>query len=223
MIFNQYFSHNVKIKKTIIDRKMENLDLKTNISVTLKKNVIDAFSTRFGNIENDSRLATATLLDPRYKKLHFTDEVALRNAVKSVRTVIEDQFATSQDSDKENSLAIPQEKGKDEDFWAFHEELISSTKKNDKRASTIELDLYLEEPPISHDENAIAYWKNRPETTLSKLALKYLNMTATSVPSERVFSKTGQIITKKRNRLKPKNVQNILFLNSLSNSYWQWL
>ena len=45
------------------------------------------------------------------------------------------------------------------------------------------------------------------------IAIKYLGIPATSVASERLFSKAGELICKKRNRIKSKNVGKILFLN----------
>ncbi len=40
------------------------------------------------------------------------------------------------------------------------------------------------------------------------------NVPATSVPTEHVFSKAGELISKRRLRLHPKQVQMTLFLNS---------
>lgn len=40
-----------------------------------------------------------------------------------------------------------------------------------------------------------------------------LYIPATSVPSESVFSKPGQIVSARRNRLLPDNVDKLIFLN----------
>ena len=45
------------------------------------------------------------------------------------------------------------------------------------------------------------------------LAKKYLAIPGSSVPSERLFSKAGELISENRSQLKPKNVDTILFLN----------
>ncbi|KYN07565.1 Zinc finger BED domain-containing protein 1, partial [Cyphomyrmex costatus] len=68
----------------------------------------------------------------------------------------------------------------------------------------------------------IDYWCNKsiyPSLTL--IAKKYLLIVATSVPSERIFLKAGNIVTENRNRLSPKHLQEILFLNSLSFDEWK--
>ena len=52
---------------------------------------------------------------------------------------------------------------------------------------------------------------------VSKVAQCYLNIPATSTPSERVFSIPGNTVTQKRSCLKPKNVNAIIFLNKNMN------
>lgn len=47
----------------------------------------------------------------------------------------------------------------------------------------------------------------------SVLAKKYLAIPASSVPAERVFSLAGHLVNKKRARLNPSNIDNIIFMN----------
>lgn len=46
------------------------------------------------------------------------------------------------------------------------------------------------------------------------LAMKYLSIVATSVPSERLFSQVGLVISQQQTRLLPGRVNDFLFLNS---------
>lgn len=65
--------------------------------------------------------------------------------------------------------------------------------------------LYLSAPLVDSGD-PISFWKKYEETMgpLSMTVLKYLCVPATSVPSERVFSKAGQVCTDRRNRLNLK-------------------
>ena len=76
---------------------------------------------------------------------------------------------------------------------------------------------YSELPVEIRTSDPLTYWKTRQNLlpNLSRLELKYLCVTATSVPSERIFSKTGNIITDNRNRLKPNLVNELVFLSAL--------
>jgi len=55
---------------------------------------------------------------------------------------------------------------------------------------------------------------------LKNIALKYLSVIATSVPSERLFSRAENIMTEPRNRITGEHLQQLLFLNSLSVEDW---
>ena len=52
-----------------------------------------------------------------------------------------------------------------------------------------------------------------PYSMLQHVAMKYLCIPGTSVPAERLFSKAGELVSARRNRLKPKHVNTYLFLN----------
>ncbi|XP_061573771.1 zinc finger BED domain-containing protein 4-like [Cololabis saira] len=61
--------------------------------------------------------------------------------------------------------------------------------------------------------DVLQWWKDQVDLPLlSKLARSYLSIPATSVPSERVFSTAGDIITAERSRLLPEHVDQLIFL-----------
>lgn len=74
---------------------------------------------------------------------------------------------------------------------------------NPTAAGIIELDKYLNEPLIHRTADPLLWWYQRKEVypRLYEMAKRGLCIMATSVPCERVFSKTGPIISEKRNRL----------------------
>lgn len=74
---------------------------------------------------------------------------------------------------------------------------------------------YMDLPYLDLKDDPIQFWKNHNSVlvALTEVALKYACIPATSVPSERIFSKAGQIVSQRRNRLSPKNVDMLIFLN----------
>lgn len=78
-----------------------------------------------------------------------------------------------------------------------------------------EVDRYLTEANIQRAEDPLEYWKMQKYLYphLYSLALQFLCTPASSVPCERVFSKAGEVLSKKRNRLSPNTVKQLLFLN----------
>ena len=77
-----------------------------------------------------------------------------------------------------------------------------------------ELDLYASLPCISSAVDPLVWWSQHQNTfpNLAILAKKYLCVQATSVASERLSSAAGNIVTTKRNYLKPSKVNMLCFL-----------
>lgn len=75
----------------------------------------------------------------------------------------------------------------------------------------IDIRQYIKKPIIERRACFLDYWSTS-NSMLREIADKYLCIPATSVPSERIFSKAGDIMTNKRNRLKDKNLNTLLFL-----------
>lgn len=67
---------------------------------------------------------------------------------------------------------------------------------------------------ISVDSDPLLWWKTNESAypLTAKLAKRYLAIPATSVPSERVFSTAGDIVTASRSALTAENVDKLIFL-----------
>lgn len=63
--------------------------------------------------------------------------------------------------------------------------------------------------------NPVEWWKINAERypCISQLAKYCLSVPASSVPSERIFSTAGQLVSARRNKLLPDNIDRLLFLN----------
>ena len=78
----------------------------------------------------------------------------------------------------------------------------------------VELENYRKEPALDQDLDAMEWWKERrlKYPTLIKLVRKYLCVPASSTQAERVFSKLGLTLTKKRLSMSSSNVDKVLFV-----------
>ncbi len=81
---------------------------------------------------------------------------------------------------------------------------------------SVELDNYLKFAQIDEKiEDPLEWWlsKQTEYPYLFRIVPKYLCLVATSVPSERVFSKAEEIVSKKRSQLSWEHVDGQIFLN----------
>jgi Lhr-like helicase len=95
--------------------------------------------------------------------------------------------------------------------------LLQSIYKKRKFNEHEELEKYSQLPQEDSEIDPIHWWKAH-ETIypcLSKLAFDILCVPATSVPTEQIFSKAGDIITKRRNKLSDNSIKSVMCLNSM--------
>jgi hypothetical protein len=86
-----------------------------------------------------------------------------------------------------------------------------------------EIEIYLEEKKTKQAD-VLNYWKYNQKNfpVLSLIARDYLAISSTSVPSERVFSRSGFLVNKYRNKLSPSSIKaNILLNNWMNMNYLQ--
>ncbi|KAH9629373.1 hypothetical protein HF086_008159 [Spodoptera exigua] len=160
---------------------------------------------RLGEVENNTLLCEATILDPRFKKSGFNNPRNFERAASEMkRRIGSDRTQFPQESAVEERVPPQPKTGS---IWDdFDEEISALVPQNPTAAGIVEFDKYMEEPLIKRQENPLLWWKDRKGVypRLYKYMLKRLNITATSVPCERVFSKAGLILNERRTRLKTK-------------------
>jgi len=79
----------------------------------------------------------------------------------------------------------------------------------------ISVRLYFIQISVYYGDCSVYFWQKHKILLypLFEIAMKYSIIPATSVPSERVFSKAGEILNAKRNRLNAKHLDILIFLN----------
>ena len=104
-------------------------------------------------------------------------------------------------------------------FWTSFDNYIEGRNRSslDQNDVQLQLDNYFKETYLSRKKNPLIYWKKNAKQyfILAELVKKYVCIMASIVPVERVFSKAGELVSKKRNRLKDNKVKKILFLNNI--------
>lgn len=231
----------VNILKTAVNK----MTFSTNTGKNLKHVLQTEVDKRFANLEKIKPLAIATLLDPRFKKLHFKSPIDVASAVEQIKFEMREvrrkqTLPAASSPSSEGSQGDPdeiRERSSDtsDSLWHIHEEIqrksntqvlsgrTGSSSRPETPGSAQVLSAYLCQSTISLKSDPIVFWKSHEAVYqyLDKVGLKYLSMIGTSVPSERLFSKTGSIATDIRNRLSPKKLDMLMFLNSLPERFWK--
>jgi hypothetical protein len=78
-----------------------------------------------------------------------------------------------------------------------------------------ELDKFCSESDANDDVNPYEWWsKNKTKfPNMAAVARRFLGIPATSVASERIFSKCGLICSDRRAALSPQHVEQLVFLS----------
>uniref|UniRef100_A0A3Q3W4M7 HAT C-terminal dimerisation domain-containing protein n=1 Tax=Mola mola TaxID=94237 RepID=A0A3Q3W4M7_MOLML len=171
----------------------------------------------FGQIERVHVLAEATLLDPRFKKPAFVNERYAEEAVSRVVLAMT-RAATPALATEEHRAARSQSEPIPQ-VWADFEERVASLQpgiQNPHTEALLEMNGFLAEQLVPRTADPLEWWRVRAPVykNLSTVMKSRLCIVANSVPSERIFSKTGQIITNRRSSLSTSKVRELVFLNA---------
>ncbi|CAK9299329.1 unnamed protein product [Gordionus sp. m RMFG-2023] len=158
----------------------------------------------------------STLLDPRLKQVYMPNTL---NRIEYMTKF--SKYLRKIENKKNTGITDSQEEINEFSFL----ERIFSQKRNSEgdyisaeiiEENISELHTYLNEPLVSLKDDILVWWKANSERfpVLSLAARSFLAIQATSVPCEQIFSKAGDLVTKKRNRLSNKTIQALLCTGS---------
>ncbi len=179
----------------------------------------------FSNVESVNNrptvLALGTLCDPRFKKLAFQDKAAACHAVEKLKGEILKLSAAAGNDPAADPPPVPQSTPppkKKLSLWNDFDLLsknVNKDRKHESASALQEVVKYLYTATIDRDANPLDWWNTVGKNhypTIYQVARKYLVVPATSVPSERVFSAAGSIITSKRASLADDTASTLIFL-----------
>lgn len=192
----------------------------------LKRRILEKVDSKYAE-STLQWMRKATLLDPRYKGDHINAP-----ALDVIKSELENEMVAYWKAKTKPSVRIRVEEEEEEEAAAATEKqsakrtktlgsLLGRTKQPmatipaEQRANS-EMTSYLQEEVINGDDKPLGWWSANSNNSrfplLVNMARKYLCVTATSTPSERVFSVAGNIVTPQRNILKPEKVNQLVFL-----------
>ncbi|CAG9129863.1 unnamed protein product [Plutella xylostella] len=202
---------------------MEKTDQPTVNEVALLLKV--GISERLKGIEQSGTFSLCTFLDPRFKTQAFSDPHEAQKTKERVRRLVANIIS-------EDEIAAPEAPStstmttQENEFnpWPIFDKLVGQSvgQQGTPTSKAIkEVDMYLADERLPRKTQAgtwncpLQWWKNHRAVypNLTKLYIRHCNIVSTSVPCERMFSKTGLIINQRRTRLQTSKVEKIMFLN----------
>ena len=188
---------------------------------------------RYDDTDIDELLNVCTYLDPRFKGSYIDDlgDISLvkDRLVREGVEMIEDQdrpseptaspLTTDASGDSERTSVSEQSGTKKRKLssWlkeATEAQLSSSTPQSPEQRVKKEIEDYIKLPLLDAESDPLQWWKVHMAVlpTMVNLARKYLSVCASSSASKRIFSCSGNIVSKKQTLLKPDKVNMLVFL-----------
>ncbi|XP_051806127.1 E3 SUMO-protein ligase ZBED1-like [Acanthochromis polyacanthus] len=191
-----------------------------------KAAVTKDLEVRYGNPELQDYLHRTAALDPRFKSLPYLEEASVEriysDVIREITEIKEQGQPREVQVDSSSSAGEPGTSGtsspkKKSAMAEFLGEFFPTEKETTKTLSQTteeEVMSYRVTGCIPVDADPLAWWKDNEHKYphIAKLAQCYLTVQGTSVPSERVFSTAGDIVTASRSRLLAENVDKLIFL-----------
>uniref|UniRef100_A0A3P8RJ63 BED-type domain-containing protein n=1 Tax=Astatotilapia calliptera TaxID=8154 RepID=A0A3P8RJ63_ASTCA len=167
--------------------------------------------------KND-KLYIASALDPRFKALPFLSKETCNNTFSQL--VLEAAGLENVDTAININMdyAPPIKRSKDSALIFLlgpaYSTKTTAPQKTPTQKAKEEVNRYRGVEPVALSEDPLIWWRDheREYPLLALQAKQYLSIPGTSVPSERVFSTAGDIVTAQRSCLTPQHVDQLLFL-----------
>ncbi|XP_040278097.1 E3 SUMO-protein ligase ZBED1-like [Bufo bufo] len=202
-------------------------DIDTELTKDMKTAILKYLNEKYSDVATDDLLDMASLVDPRFRSSYIADdrrEFIFTKAAAEIQALLETQAvsATESSSPSHTSTGAAGEAQREP---KRSKRSLGSFLKNasaqpgpaaltDREAIKIELKSYLQALDVEGEADPLEWWRlhqaNFPR--VASLAKKYLCIPATSAPSERAFSTSGNIVTCHRSALKPETVDKLVFL-----------
>lgn len=216
--------------KHFLIRKLQPLDTDDTLTLSLKRCMSDDLRLRYIEQDQNNLLLMATALDPRFKQLSYLsrnevtdihksiveETIKLVCSPKAVEEAVASVSAASQsNATVEESTHLTPYSFMDEIFLSDLDSSEDTTTQDMKGQIDLEMQMYKQMPTLPRSQDPLQWWFKQQKhfMNLSKLATIIFTAMPSSVPSERVFSKAGELVSAKRSSLQEEHVDQLIFLN----------
>ncbi|KAL3972557.1 cathepsin X [Sarotherodon galilaeus] len=194
----------------------------TQLTTTIKEGILNYLKDKYDDQTTEELLDMASFVDPRFKTTYIKEE-KVANMKTRVMSELEN-LVVEQTASAEAALLPSAGASKDDPEVCAKRQRksLSSYFKKTTQCQTAplstrdsvekELNQYLRTLEACPETNPLDWWKPHEAhfPLLAKLAKKYLCIPATSAPSERAFSTSGNTVTCQRSALKPERVHQLI-------------
>ncbi|KAK3911914.1 E3 SUMO-protein ligase ZBED1 [Frankliniella fusca] len=210
---------------------MEKDDLTKDLAALIKVSLLDRYINFQGTglLATDGRksyrhLTITSFVDPRFKDT-FLESEPEKNEVKKyveeecVALSPREPSETAASGNSNDSISIsPPKKSKVVGLAAIFQRLPSTEtvlERTPTEKARLEIAAYTRLPVLDMTQNPLQWWKVHAHSMplLAKVARKHLCGQGSSVPSERVFSKGGNVVDDYRTCLTGEHVNQLVFLS----------
>lgn len=193
----------------------------TELTKSIKHKVLLYLEDKYSDEDTQRLLDVASYLDPRYKATYAKNPEEVQANL--IRLEVEKQSAAmgeqgagcpEAESPTESPPSPKRKKATATLGSLLKGTQPQSTNKQGFQSFEAEINAYLMYPMLDVEECPLQWWRLHKDSfpALSCVARKYLCIPATSCPSERLFSTSGNVVTCTRTSLKPEKVDQLVFL-----------
>ncbi|KAK0156656.1 Zinc finger BED domain-containing protein 1 [Merluccius polli] len=183
----------------------------TDLTKDIKEKILDYMNTKYDDPATPELLDVASFMDPRFKSSYISVE-KIQDIKTRVMSAVKDTSQEEGEHSQAKSVDPPINKRAKPSLGSLLKSNPGPTSTtSDMQVEQVveaEVNSYLLSPTSDSEADPLAWWKLHHFTypKLSKLAWRYLCIPATSSPSERLFSTSGNVVTCQRACLKPTKV-----------------
>lgn len=191
----------------------------TQLTKDIKVSILDYLNEKYADESTQELLDMASLFDPRFKATYINAE-----RVEYIKTKAATELESLAAEQKRPAEEAPQAEDPEPhakkqkktlgSFFKIASRQRQAVPRSEKESIEMELNSYLQTVEVDGETNPMEWWRQHEANfpRVASLAKKYLCIPATSAPSERAFSTSGNIVTCRRSALKPERVDQLVFL-----------